>query len=52
MGKLFENWKTTGLGISLILVAVFKTVSTGVFDTADVMAGLAAIGFIAASDAK
>jgi hypothetical protein len=51
MDKILSNWKTSGLGIALLLVAAFKTIQTGALDTTDVYAGLAALGLVAASDA-
>ena len=46
------NWQTTGLGVSLLLVALFKTISSGTIDTNDVYAGLTALGLVVAADAS
>lgn len=49
--KFITNWQTTGVAVSLLLLCVFKTAATGTIDTADLTAGLTALGFIAAKDA-
>jgi hypothetical protein len=51
MSNLLTNWKTSGLGVAILVVAAFKTLQTGVLDTTDIYAGLAALGLVAASDA-
>lgn len=51
MSALLKNWKTTGLGICLIGVAAFRFISSGMLDSADMMAGLAALGLVSAADA-
>ena len=41
---MIENWKTTCLGLALLVVAGLKSVSTGIIDTQDIASGLAALG--------
>ena len=45
------NWKTTGAGIGLVVVAIVHWVQTGALSTGDVMAVFAAFGFTVAKDA-
>jgi hypothetical protein len=47
---MIENWKTTCLGLALLVVAGLKSVSTGTIDTQDIASGLAALGLIIAKD--
>lgn len=51
MPAFLSNWKTSLLGVGLLIVAIAHTVQSGTFDVAGFTAVLTALGLGAAGDA-
>jgi hypothetical protein len=50
--NLITNWKTTVVGLGLLIVAVGHSLQAGSIDVNGFMAALAGLGLMGASDSK
>lgn len=52
MKEILKSWKSTVVGLAMVVIAIHKYIETGEIDYAELVIGLAGVGFILTKDAN